>query len=432
MFALKESPSPAIILIQSFSETVSSGAGHVTTARPLTILCLASYEKGAEFMRECKRQGCRVLLLTSESIAQADWPRESIDEIFLLPDVNKKWKRDDVIKGVSYLARTEIIDRIVPLDDFDLETAAALREHLRVPGMGDSTTRYFRDKLAMRVRASEARILVPDFIHVLNYESLREFMRRTPPPWLLKPRFEASATGIKKINSSDEFWSAVELLGDRQSFYLLERYVPGDIFHVDSIVSEKEIVFAAAHQYGSPPLDVAHEGGVFTTSTVLHGSDDERALLSMNRRVLEGKSFLRGVSHTEFIKAREDGRFYFLETSARVGGANIVELIEAATAINLWAEWAKIEVARGERPYNLPPLRNDYAGIIVSLARQKHPDTSGYTDEEIVWRVNKSYHVGLIVRSHDPARVAQLLEEYTTRFYTDFFAKQPAPERAVS
>ena len=79
----------------------------MTDARPLTILCLASYEKGAEFMRECKRQGCRVLLLTSESIAKTDWPRESIDEIFLIPDDNKKWKLEDVIKGVSFLARTE-------------------------------------------------------------------------------------------------------------------------------------------------------------------------------------------------------------------------------------------------------------------------------------------------------------------------------------
>jgi hypothetical protein len=69
----------------------------------------------------------------------------------------------------------------------------------------------------------------------------------------LKPRFEASATGIKKLNTPDEFWAAAEALGDRQSFHLLERYVPGDIYHVDSIVSEQEVVFAAAHRYGSPP-----------------------------------------------------------------------------------------------------------------------------------------------------------------------------------
>jgi biotin carboxylase len=405
----------------------------MTDARPITILCLASYEKGQEFMRECKRQDCRVLLLTSESIAQADWPRESVDEIFLIPDEGKKkWKLEDVIKGVSYLARAERIDRIVPLDDFDLETAAALREHLRVPGMGETTTRYFRDKLAMRVRASEAGIAVPEFIHVLNYDRLRDFMRRVSPPWLIKPRFEASATGIKKLNTPDEFWATAEALGDRQSYYLLERYVPGDIYHVDSIVSEKEILFAAAHKYGSPPLDVAHEGGVFTTATVLHGSDDERALLEMNGRVLGAKNLMRGVSHTEFIKGREDGRFYFLETSARVGGANIVELVEAATGINLWAEWAKIEIARGEREYELPPPGQDYAGLLVSLARQQYPDTSTYNDPEIAWRMNKPYHAGLIVRSPDPARVAQLLGEYTRRFYADFFARQPPAERPVN
>jgi biotin carboxylase len=404
----------------------------MTDSRPVTILCLASYEKGAEFMRECKRQGCRVLLLTSESIAGADWPRESIDEIFLIPDDKKKWKLDDVIKGVSYLARTEWIDRIVPLDDFDLETAAALREHLRVPGMGETTTRYFRDKLAMRMRASEAGIPVPEFIHVLNYEQLNAFMARVPPPWLIKPRFEASATGIRKLNSADEFRQAIEDLGDRQSFYLLERYVPGDIYHVDSIVSEKEIIFAASHRYGTPPLNVSHDGGVFTTSTVERGSEDERALFEINNEVLRAKGLVRGVSHTEFIKGRDDGRFYFLETSARVGGANIVELVEAANGINLWAEWAKIEIARGESEYKLPPLRHDYAGLIVSLARQKHPDTSHYTDKEIVWRMNKNYHAGLILMSPDSARIAHLLEEYTGRFYKDFFATKPLPERAVS
>src|SRR5438045_5329683 len=119
------------------------------------------------------------------------------------------------------------------------------------------------------------------------------------------------------------------------------------------------------------------------------GSEDEQTLKEMSRQVLGAFGMVRGAVHMEFIKGRDDGRFYFLETAARVGGANIVELIEAATGVNLWAEWAKIEIARGERDYQLPPLRNDYAGLIVSLARQEHPDTSGYTDEEIIWRMNK-------------------------------------------
>jgi biotin carboxylase len=401
-------------------------------SKPLTILCIASYHKGEEFIRECKRQGCRVLLLTSLSLAEAEWPRESIDEIFLVPDVEKRWDMAQMLTGASFLARRESIDRIVPLDDFDLEKASALREHLRVPGMGDTTTRYFRDKLAMRMRAAEDGILVPSFVHVLNYDRVRDYMASTPPPWLIKPRFEASATGIRKLQTQNEFWSAIEQLGDRQSFHVLEQFVPGDIYHVDSIVTERDIVFAIASRYGNPPLDVAHQGGVFTTSTVRHGSEDEQLLLALNRDVLSAMGMVRGVSHTEFIKAHDDGRFYFLETSARVGGANIAELVEAACGINLWAEWARIEIARGEQPYQLPDNRADYAGLIVSLARQEFPDTSEYNDAEIVWRMNKRFHAGLIVMSPEQARVEYLLHTYTERFYRDFFKRLPAPERAVS
>lgn len=147
----------------------------------MTILCISSYEKGAEFMKQAKRDGCKVLLLTSQSLENANWPRESIDNIYFIPDVNKEWKLSDVISGVSFLARSEKIDRIVALDDYDVEKAAALREHLRVPGMGETTVRYFRDKLAMRKRAKEVGIMVPDFVGIINYDDIREFMNSVEP-----------------------------------------------------------------------------------------------------------------------------------------------------------------------------------------------------------------------------------------------------------
>jgi biotin carboxylase len=400
----------------------------VTQDRPLTILCLASYFKGESFIRECKRQGCRVLLVTVESLAAADWPRDSIAEMFYLPDM---YNREDVIKGISYLARTQSIDRIVPLDDYDVETAAVLREHLRIPGMGDTTARHFRDKLAMRVKAKDHQILVPEFVHLLNYDRIGDYLERVPPPWVLKPRSEASAIGIKKADSPDEIWQLLEELGDRQSFYLLEQFIAGDIYHIDSIVSEREVVFAVPHKYGKPPMDVAHGGGIFTTRRIPAQSVDAQALELLNRELIATLGLVRGVTHTEFIKG-DDGRFYFLETASRVGGANIAEVVEAATGINLWVEWAKIEIGRGERAYELPPRRDDYSGIIISLARQEWPDTSAYDDKEVVWRLNKRYHAGLILASSDAEMVERLLEEYTRRFLKDFYATAPLPDRPAS
>jgi biotin carboxylase len=397
--------------------------------RPLTILCLASFEKGQAFMRECKRQGCRVFLLTLQKLADADWPRDSIDEIFYMPHM---YNRQDMIHAVSYLARSEIIDRIVPLDDYDVEYAAALREHLRVPGMGDTTTRYFRDKLAMRVRAQNHGIVVPEFCHVLNYDKLRHYMDRVPPPWVLKPRSEASAVGIKKIYDPQELWDALETLGDRQSYYVLEQFVAGDIFHVDSIIFNREVLLAEVHQYTHPPMAVVYEGGIFSTRTVQRGSADEQALHALNRELVATLGLVRGVTHTEFIKGHEDGRFYFLETAARVGGANIAELVQASSGVNLWEEWAKVEIAGEDGFYQLPPVRQDYSGIIISLARQDWPDTSAYNDPEVVWRLHKHHHAGLIVAAHNPERVQGLLNQYTMRFYDDFHASHPAPDSPTS
>ena len=393
----------------------------------LTLLCLASYHKGFEFLREAKRQGCRVLLVTSASLRDADWPRESIDEIFYVQDDKKRWKLDDLILGASHVARRIEIDRVVPLDDFDLEKASALREHLRIPGMGESTTRHFRDKLAMRVTARDAGLPVPAFVHVLNDERMREFCRRIPPPWFLKPRHQAGAIGIRKINGEDELWAVTEALGDERSYFLLEEYVAGDVCHVDSIVYEREILAAIPSKYGTPPFDVSHGGGVFTTRLMDPATPEALELLALNERLLDALGLVRGVSHSEYIRGR-DGRLVFLETSARVGGAHIADLVEAATGMNMWAEWAKLEIAGGKAPYAVPPLQHDFAGLLVCLARQESPDLSQYDDPEIVWRLQKAHHAGLVVKSPSQERIDQLLASYTERFRRDFVAALPAAE----
>ena len=397
--------------------------------QPLTILCVSSYEKGQEFLRTCKELGCRVYLLTVEKLRNGDWPREAIDEMFFMPE---ELPLPALLNAVSYAARTRKIDRIVALDEFDMENVSAIREHLRIPGMGLTTVRYFRDKLAMRARAKEAGVLVPEFVHVLNHGELRDFMARVPAPWLLKPRSQASGIGMRKVQQPDELWPWLEKLGDEQSHFLLEQFVQGSVYHVDSVVSEREVLFADAHAYGIPPLDVSHGGGVFTTRTLDRDSQEARALQAVNKRLIAPLGLLRGVTHAEFLKAHSDGKLYFIEIAARVGGAYISDVVEAASGINLWREWARLEVGAGKLPYSLPRQRKDYAGVIVSLARQEEPDTSAYRDPEIVYRVKKYHHAGFVVKSPDPARVEELLESYSRRFVTDFLATQPVPDKPSS
>ena len=401
--------------------------------RAVKVVCVASYFKGADFLRECKRQGARVELLTRERTRHEPWPHDSLDAVHHLPD---DAGGELFIHAAAHLSREQKIDALVALEEFDVVTTALAREHMRLPGFDSARGRLFRDKLAMRQRARDASLRVPDFVPLFNYQEVGEYMERVPPPWIVKPRSDVSSSGIRRLEEAEHVWRSVEVLDarealqDKSSYYLLEKFVPGEVFHVDSIVEGGEVIFSGASRYGRPPLDVAQGGGVFTTRTLDYDSHEYKELTRLNAELLRALGLERGAAHAEFIRGAEDGEFYFLEVAARVGGAYIAETLEAATGHNLWREWARVEVAhaRGERVGVFGP-RREYGGIALSLARQECPDTSAYDDPEIVFRVDKPHHVGLVVRSPDPARVRALLDDYSARFARDFSATVPPPER---
>ena len=156
--------------------------------------------------------------------------------------------------------------------------------------------------------------------------------------------------------------------------------------HTGKLDEIHRLVEQVASQYGRPPLAVSHGGGIFTTKLLDRGSEVARALLAENERVRAAMGLLRGVSHTEFIRGA-DGHLYFLETAARVGGAHIAELVEAATGVNLWAEWANLEIAGGKvtnrtsgRSYAIEPLPKARqaivdAGGLIPYARRRMLET---------------------------------------------------------
>ena len=422
----------------------------MTESNEPTILCIASFFKGNDFIRECSRQGTRVVLLTREKLLGADWAREALDDLLAIPG---KTSVQSYLAAATHIARQRRVSRIVALEEYDIVTAAHIREHLAVPGMGATTARCFQDKLSMRAKARDQGLPQPDFVPLINYQAIDEFMKRTPPPWMLKPRIGASAMGIRKLEQPESVWRAIaeldarEAFAETSAFHVLEQYISGDVYHVDSLVEGGKILFASVGRYGVTPFDVTHYGGVTISHTVKRGAPERRLLLALNRRLLKSFGFERGVTHAEFIHRSESqefavtnisrprkvpapasDQFYFLEVAARVGGAHTADTIAAATGINPWSEWARIELATAEKPYVLPKVRQEYSGIALSLARQEHPSTARYTDPEIVYRVCKPWHVGLVVRSADYERVIELLAQYTHRFNEDFTAVAPPEE----
>ncbi|HYH86864.1 MAG TPA: hypothetical protein VEX60_15535, partial [Pyrinomonadaceae bacterium] len=252
------------------------------TPSNLTVLCVASFFKGNEFIRECRRAGARVVLLTREKLLGGEWARECLDGVEGVPGDGGE---ELYLEASASAARRHKIARVVALEEYDVVTAARIREHLCLPGMGTSAARLFQDKLAMRVGAREASLSAPEFVRLVDDDEIEDFMRRVAPPWMLKPRKGASAMGMRKLDDPVEVWRALEELDarafphERATHHLLEQFIPGAVYHVDSLVHEGRVVFAGVERYGTPPFSVAHGGGVSTSRTVERGSADERRLL---------------------------------------------------------------------------------------------------------------------------------------------------------
>ena len=396
------------------------------------IVCIASEHKGNEFLEECQNAGWHVTLVTRKKLVDEPWAWTALNDVKTVDDNAVTL---DYVRAITNIAGSRHIDRVVGLDEFDVMTAAAAREHLQLPGMSTSHALRFRDKYAMRNIADAAGIPCPDYTGVFNSEDINRFLERVEPPWIVKPRNEVSAFGIRKCTTHEEVWNTLKDLDNRHTWrdhpsqFLIERFITGQVYHVDSVVNDGKVAAAGVSVYGTPPFSVSHYGGVFTSSIVPYRSKERRELEKLNAQLLKAFKYERGVSHAEFLRSDDDGRFYLLEVACRVGGAYIANVLEHACNFNLWREWAKLETSDDESPYRLPKLRKDFAGVALALANQDSPDTSHYDEREIVYHIKKPRHVGLIFYSQKQKRISELLDSYSKRISEEFLSVAPAKER---
>ena len=388
-----------------------------------TFLCISNYFKGSDFLINLKKSGNKVYLVTSEKLRDKPWPHQYLDEIFYMEGQDVDWNLEHLLLGVGNFMKSTKIDAIVALDDYDVEKATYLRENLRIDGMGQTTGRYFRDKLAMRMRAKSCGIPIPAFCSLFNDHDINTFADTISAPWVLKPRSEASASGIIKVFDKESLWIHINEMGNNRFKYLIEQFKPGDVYHCDSLISESKVIFSLTSKYLATPMEISQGGGVFRSANVKYNSDDDKAIKKLNEQVMKGFGLKHGAAHTEFIKSNDDGQIYFLETSSRVGGAHLAEMVAEASNINLWKEWAAIENGLvKESKYILPKVKKGYAGIVLTLSKFQHPNLASFSDPEVCFKVPLEYHAGLIVKSDKQERVLELLEDYGNRLANDFTA----------
>ena len=225
-----------------------------------TFVCISNYFKGADFLINLKKLGNKVFLVTSEKLRDKPWPVEYIDQIFFMEGQDVDWNLEHLLLGVSNLMKNNKIDAVIALDDFDVEKATYIRENLRIDGMGQTTGRYFRDKLAMRMRAKSCGISNPNFCSLFNDHDINIFADTIAPPWVLKPRSEASASGIIKVHDKENLWMHINEMGNNRFKYLVEQFRPGDVYHCDSLILNGKVLFSITSKYLATPMEISQGG----------------------------------------------------------------------------------------------------------------------------------------------------------------------------
>ena len=299
-------------------------------------LCIASRARGHQFLVQCAEMGLRPTLLTLESLRDHDWPREALEDLATMP---AGLTEEQILNTITWMARGREFHRMIAFDEADLQVAARLREHLRVPGMGITTAGYYRDLLAMRVSARDSGFAIPAFCRVLNYDELRVFIERVPGPWLLRPRAPHGAGHDLAVESPEQLWHVLDELGDQQSYYVLEEPLAGERFTVESILSDCRVVFSVVLRHLELP------GGIRRIETVDRTSRECAELTALNGNLAPSLGMVRGLTQASFVRSGPGAPYRFDRILAGVGAEGVDQVVEAASGLNLWREWARMEMA---------------------------------------------------------------------------------------
>ncbi|MEU0270691.1 biotin carboxylase [Streptomyces sp. NPDC006307] len=296
-------------------------------------------------------------------------------------------------------------ERVVALNEGDLDTAALVRERLGCAGQTPGPLARFRDKLTMNQVIAEAGIPAPAFADAPDEAAVLAFAERHGWPVVVKPRKGTASRGVVRLDSPADL---PLLRTSPPEPRLVQEFCGDQIFHIDGLWTGEELGPWRASRYVNTCVD-------FTQGEAL-GSvevDDPHLLTPLSAFTARAASALGPepwVFHLEaFVGTSADGSpsVRFLEAGYRVGGAEIpfvwrevhgIDLMHAAVDIQLGrhpdlpvpAHWrtggwllvpspvpAPCRVTAWELPEPPTPEEGPYAAVIPAVG-QVVPRVGGY------------------------------------------------------
>ncbi len=277
------------------------------------------------------------------------WQRRYVSDVHLI----ERFSLDHLLAAVRGYADSHRIGGVVTLDERYVEPVAQLVAELGLPGASPDAVRACKDKWTTRRRlaATGAGAVQAELAHTLD-EAVAA-ADRIGLPVVLKPRAFGGSIGVVRADTLAEVASGYGIaavgaapglvLTHESTGVIVEEYVPGEEYSVDSVVYEGRVTpICLAHKELGPAPYFQEIGHVVDPTVPIPD-----ALVALLQRVHELLGFDLGVTHTE-VKLAPDG-YRLIEVNARLGGDLIPYLGRLALGADLAGAVADLALGRPPR-----------------------------------------------------------------------------------
>ncbi len=272
----------------------------------------------------------------------------------------------DVVARVRAWLRGRSVDRVLANWEILVETAAALRESLGMPGMSSDTVRGFRDKQLMKERVRAAGLRVPRSRRAFTASEARAAAEEIGYPMVLKPIAGAGSADTFRVNDAAELEAALAKTRHVPEVSC-EEFIEGEEFTYDTVCVDGTPLYENVAQYLPKPLIARTNEWISPVITTVRDLQQPpiAAGIALGRKVLRALGMGDGFTHMEWFR-KPDGEVVFGEIGCRPGGAHLVDQMNYTSDIDLFREWARVAC---HRRFEADAARKYNAAIIFKRAK---------------------------------------------------------------
>ena len=271
----------------------------------------------------------------------------------------------DVHERVLHWLRGHTVDDVIGNWEPTMLTAAKLRQSLGLSGMSVDQVQGFRDKPLMRARVEAAGVRIPKTLRATSIHEVLEATTQIGFPVVLKPVDGAGSADTFIVNTMAELKAALPKLLHVNEVSV-EEFIKGQEFTYETICINGKPIFEGMSRYEPNTLEARQNewiSPVIQSLTRLNLPHLRQARL-MGQRAIKALGMGTGFTHMEWFLT-DQGEVVFGEIACRSPGANMVDLMNYAGDIDLYAAWGQAVVHGGIHPL-VPKSRS--AAIIFKRA----------------------------------------------------------------